>query len=260
MSTRSLLLLRAVGGVAVLALLFALEGLIPFFPDRKARLRHVALNLAIGGINLAAVALLLVWPIRWAAQWAQQSGFGLARWAGLSGAGAVAFGVVAFDAWMYGWHQANHRLGFLWRFHRMHHSERDMDVSTAVRFHPGEIAISSFLRAGVLVGLGMSYQMLVIYELVLLPIIQLHHSNVRLPRRLDRALRAVIVSPNMHRLHHSVIRREHDGNYASIFSFWDRLLGSYRWRADPQRLELGLKRLKDRSWLTLRGMLATPLR
>jgi sterol desaturase/sphingolipid hydroxylase (fatty acid hydroxylase superfamily) len=161
---------------------------------------------------------------------------------------------------MYWWHRANHELPFLWRFHRMHHSEPDLDVTTAMRFHTGEIAISSGLRCGVLVLLGMSWPMLLLYEVCMLPIIQFHHSNVRIPYGLDRALRAVIVSPNMHRVHHSVIHREHNGNYASIFSFWDRAFGSYRWRPDPEDLDIGLREWREPSWLTFWGMLKTPVR
>lgn len=260
MTAQLLLFARGVVGLGGLAVLLGLETWLPFFRGRERRIRHGAVNLVIAALNVAVVAVIFLRPLREAAHWATRSEFGLMQWFGLSGASAAVAGVVAFDLWMYAWHRANHRIHFLWRFHRMHHSETDLDVTTAVRFHTGEIGISSTLRCGVLALLGMSFPMLILYELALLPVIQFHHSNVRMPERLDRMLRTIIVSPNMHRVHHSVLRHEHDSNYGSIFSFWDRMFASYRWRRSLGGLKVGLRGFKEKRWLTLRGMLATPLR
>lgn len=262
MDTQQLTYLRMATTAVGLLALFALETARPFFRDRFARFRHGGRNLALGALNGMVVALLFAGPLSAAAGRARANRFGLMHWLDLPPGAALVVSIVLFDGWMYAWHRANHRVGLLWRFHRMHHTDRELDVTTALRFHTGEIAISSTLRAAVLVLLGMSFRWLIFYEIALLPVIQFHHSNVRIPYGLDRVMRGLLVSPGMHRLHHSVLRREHDGNYASIFSFWDRLFGSYRRRGQEgmRRLKIGLRRFPQPRWQTLWGMLRTPLR
>jgi sterol desaturase/sphingolipid hydroxylase (fatty acid hydroxylase superfamily) len=260
MDTEQLAFIRGAVAVGCMGLLFALEGWLPFFGGRTGRVRHGLRNAALGVLNAALVVLLFAGPLTRVSEWVASSRFGLLHWLSLPPAATLLGAIVLFDAWMYGWHRANHRIPLLWRFHRMHHSEKDLDVTSAVRFHPGEIMLSSGLRLGVLAALGMSLPLLIIYELALAPVIQFHHSNVRLPERLDRWLRAVIVTPHMHRIHHSVLRREHDGNYASIFSFWDRLFGSYRRRENLREMPMGLRRWEGGTWQTLWGMFKTPLR
>src|SRR5215813_5385924 len=120
----------------------------------------------------------------------------------------AAAAILLFDAWMYLWHRANHQLDFLWRFHRVHHSDPEMDVTTAIRFHAGEILISSALRLAVIPLLGITNRQLLVYEMLLLPVILFHHSNVLIPERLDAILRLVIVTPAIHRVHHSRLRAE----------------------------------------------------
>lgn len=260
MTTQQLFYLRGAVSAASLILLLSLETWLPFYPGRTQRVRHGVRNLFVAFLNVAVVAVAFSKPLARVSNWSEGHAFGLTHWLGLSDLGGLIVALVIFDAWMYGWHRANHRIPFLWRFHRMHHSETDLDATTAVRFHAGEIVISTALRLGVLALLGVGLRMVLIYEMVLAPVIQFHHSNVRIPSWADRALRAVIVSPNMHRVHHSELRREHDGNYASIFSFWDRLFGSYRRRENLLEMPIGLRAFRDKEWLTLWGMLKTPLR
>ena len=159
---------------------------------------------------------------------------------------------------MYLWHRANHRILFLWRFHRMHHSDPQMDVTTALRFHTGELVFSSLLRFAVVPLLGMNLWQLIFYEILLLPIIQFHHSNVNLPESWDRCLRTIIVTPNIHRVHHSRWQPETDSNYSSIFSFWDRVFGSFRLRKDSHTIQYGLYTYDAQEWQTTWGMLKTP--
>jgi rhodanese-related sulfurtransferase len=170
--------------------------------------------------------------------------------------GAVAF--ILFDLWMYLWHRANHTNPLLWRFHRMHHSELQLDATSAVRFHPGEIFLSGIARIVVVPLFGMTMAQLIVYESALFPIIVLHHSNVRLPRWLDHGLLALFVTPAMHRVHHSRWRPETDSNYGSVFPYWDRLFRSFRLRADAREVELGLDEFAEPRWQTMTGLLATP--
>jgi sterol desaturase/sphingolipid hydroxylase (fatty acid hydroxylase superfamily) len=260
MSVAQLDYVRSAVTLGSLALLLSLETWVPYFEGRTARTRHAARNLSLALFNAAVVILLFAGPLARVSEWSARRPFGLLNWLSLPPGVRFAGAIVFFDAWMYGWHRANHRVHFLWRFHRMHHSERDLDATTALRFHTGEIFMSTVLRLGVLALLGMSVSMLIVYEMALAPVIQFHHSNVRIPPRLDRALRTLIVSPNMHRVDHSEDRWEHDGNYASIFSFWDRLFNSYRRRKNPKELMIGLPQFRDLEWLGLLGMLKTPVR
>jgi sterol desaturase/sphingolipid hydroxylase (fatty acid hydroxylase superfamily) len=167
--------------------------------------------------------------------------------------------ILAFDLWMYLWHRANHRIPFLWRFHRMHHSDPEMDASTGLRFHPGEQLLSGMARLLVIPVLGVSITQLAVYEALLLPVILFHHSNVAIPDWMDRGLRALVVTPAMHRVHHSRWQPETDSNYGSVFPWWDRLLGSFRLREDARTIHLGLDEFDGPGWQSLGGMLRTPL-
>jgi sterol desaturase/sphingolipid hydroxylase (fatty acid hydroxylase superfamily) len=141
---------------------------------------------------------------------------------------------------MYWWHRMNHRVPFLWRFHRVHHADARMDVSTALRFHPGEIVLSAALRLVVTAAIGAELWQMALYEAIATPIVAFHHSNINLPRRVDDALRWLLVTPWMHWVHHSRLRAETNSNYASVLSVWDRIFGSYRLRPDPDAIEFGL--------------------
>jgi sterol desaturase/sphingolipid hydroxylase (fatty acid hydroxylase superfamily) len=167
--------------------------------------------------------------------------------------------ILLFDGWMYDWHVLNHKVPLLWRFHAVHHSDREMDASSALRFHTGEIVLSGCGRLIVLPVLGMTMPQLLLYELLLQPVILFHHSNERVPARLDAMLRWLIVTPWMHWVHHSRWQPETDSNYASVLSVWDRIFGTFRLRSQPRQINLGLDEDRsERQWRTLWGMLARP--
>jgi sterol desaturase/sphingolipid hydroxylase (fatty acid hydroxylase superfamily) len=252
--------LRAQSWVAVgtLLVLWLLETWVPFLIDRPGRLRHAARNLVMGGLNLLVIGFGFSAVTAAVATWAAQAQFGfLNLWSGPLWI-ETPLALLLFDGWMYGWHRANHAVPFLWRFHRMHHSDPDLDVTTALRFHAGEIVVSSVLRLAVIPLLGLRLWQVILYETLLLPVIAFHHSNVALPERWDRRLRALIVSPNMHRVHHSDWQPETDSNFASIFSWWDRLAGTFRLRDDVRALHYGLREFRKPDWQSLGGLLKTP--
>jgi len=223
-----------------LVILLALEQGIPAMPGRRGVWRHGAWNLGLGTINAVALGLLAAPLLRWATMWAEAWGIGLARVLPLPEAAAIGLALVAFDGWMYLWHRANHVVPLLWRFHRLHHSDAAMDATTTVRFHPGELAISTLLRLAVLPVLGLRIEQLLVYEVVLFPVILFHHSNVRFPEKIDRVVRTILVTPAMHRVHHSRRQIETDSNYGSVLSIWDRLGHSFRLRKDGSAIEFGL--------------------
>jgi sterol desaturase/sphingolipid hydroxylase (fatty acid hydroxylase superfamily) len=166
--------------------------------------------------------------------------------------------IILYDVWMYIWHRANHEIGFLWRFHRMHHSDPEMNVTTALRFHTGELFLSSFLRLIIFTLLGMNTGILLIYESMMMPVIYFHHSNIRISHNVDRILRAIIMTPWLHWVHHSNVQKETDTNYGTIFTWWDRIAKTFYLREDPENIELGLVDFKVSTFQTLWGMLKTP--
>ncbi len=242
-----------------LAVLWSLEGLVPMFEGREHRGRHDLANLALGVFNALVVSLLFAAATLAVTTWAFESGVGLLHLIDLPTEVTLVAAIVLFDAWQYLWHRLNHRIPLLWRFHAVHHSDADLDASAALRFHTGEILLSSLARLAVLPVLGLTIGHVLVYETILLPIILFHHSNVRVPERMDRWLRMVIVTPWMHWVHHSDWQPETDSNYSSIFSFWDRIFGSFRLRRNPREIRLGLG-LHDREWRTVGGMMLLPLR
>jgi sterol desaturase/sphingolipid hydroxylase (fatty acid hydroxylase superfamily) len=244
--------------VCGLILLLALGSWLPAVFDRRRRLRHAARNLTLGLLNAVALATLAAPFIARVAAWAEESRFGLLRLLNMPAVIAAAAAILLFDAWMYLWHRANHELDFLWRFHRVHHSDPEMDATTATRFHTGEILISSALRLAVIPLLGITIHQLLVYEMLLLPVILFHHSNIRFPERLDAHLRLVIVTPAVHRVHHSRLRMETDSNYSSIFSFWDRMARTFRLRRDGRPVNFGLDEFDGEEWQRLSGLMVMP--
>lgn len=244
----------------ILLVLWLLEACVPLFVGRPHRLRHTFRNLLIAGINLVVIGAVFSTATAGVSVWAEQAHFGLLHQISASSWIELLIALVLFDGWQYVWHRANHFVPFLWRFHRMHHSDPAMDVTTAVRFHVGEMLFSSALRLAVIPLLGMQLWQVVLYEIILVPIIAFHHSNVALPEKWDRLLRAIIVSPNMHRVHHSDWQPETDSNFSSVFSFWDRLGRSFRLREDIRTLQYGLREFDGEEWQTVSGLLRTPFR
>lgn len=245
-------------GLIALVALFAAEGFLPAYAGREQRLRHGAENLALAAMSAAVAAMaapLLVLSVEYAAA----HDLGLCHALGLGWPACAALTFVLFDLWMYAWHRANHQMPFLWRFHRVHHTDPAMDSTTALRFHPGEILLSTLANCLVLMALGMSLGMLVLYKTLMVLVILFHHSNLDVPARLDAALRRLIVPPSMHRVHHSAVRAETDSNYGTVFSLWDRLFRSFRLRDDPEAIRFGIGAYDEAAWQRPLRLLRLPL-
>lgn len=251
-----------------LVLLFLLETTHPFFEffknNGKERIRHSLANLSLGVINAIINALVFVALWLWAATYADQHNFGLLNWLESSFAfpewGRIIVAILLFDFWMYLWHRANHRIPFLWRFHRVHHSDPNMDVTTATRFHFGEIIFSSLLRIPIILLLGLHLWELLIYGVLVALVVQFHHANIGLPEWLDKFLRAFIVTPHVHKVHHSRWQPETDSNYGTIFSFWDRLMKTFRLHNPLKTLKLGLDEFDSEEDQKIKGMISMPFR
>lgn len=259
---------RTLAALVLLAVLLSWETAYPFFEFFRAapreRGRHAVRNLVLGGVNAGVVAVVFVglWGI--VALWAEQHRFGLLHWGeALLGARPWihAFGaVILLDGWTYTWHRINHVIPFFWRFHQIHHNDAMMDVTTANRFHTGEIVLSSLLRVPVIALLGVRLWELAIYETLMFAVVQFHHANIGLPGWLDRALRVVIVTPAMHKVHHSRWRPETDSNFSAFLSVWDRIARTFRLRSDPATLRLGLDGWDGADDQAFSGMLRGPFK
>ncbi|MCS7012548.1 MAG: sterol desaturase family protein [Chloroherpetonaceae bacterium] len=229
----TLLIVTVVSG----SLLWLLEGIFPFFRHPTSRISHALPNLGVAALNTALSAFLMTGTL-WGLLHIQPYWRGVRVWQDTEWITVLL--VICYDFWMYCWHWLNHRLPFLWHFHRFHHSDAEMDITTGIRFHPAEITLSEFARFPFLALLGFTATDLLLYNLLSLPIILLHHSNLALPDWLDRQLALIIPSPNMHRQHHCVEKVEADTNYGSLLSLWDRLFGSLRYPDCPRALRLGV--------------------
>lgn len=253
--------------IAGLVLFTAWESFRPFFDffrqSPRERAGHLIRNLILGALNSLAIAGLFVALWVWASNVAREADIGLLNWlsstVGFPAWAHLIGAVLLFDMWTYVWHRMNHRIPFLWRFHRVHHADTRMDVSTASRFHIGEIVLSSVLRIPLIILIGAHVWELLIYETMMFAVVQFHHANVGLPPAVDKVLRMVIVTPAMHKVHHSRLRPETDSNYSAFFSFWDRIARTFRLREDPHTIDFGLDTFDDPQHATVGGMLKMPL-
>jgi sterol desaturase/sphingolipid hydroxylase (fatty acid hydroxylase superfamily) len=249
--------IKLVVPVVLLALFWGWETWRPFFGHREDRGRHAVHNLAIAVFNTVILGLVFGYVTALVAGWAEENQYGLLHALGLGGPPRFVLALVLLDGWMYVWHRANHSIPLLWRFHRMHHSDRHMDVTTATRFHLGEHVGSAVLRLGLIPLLGFQVWNLVVYDTLVIAITQFHHADISIGRW-DRWLRWVIVTPNMHKVHHSDWQPETDSNYSTVLSLWDRLFRSLRMRFDPKTLVFGLGEFAGPRWQSWWGMMKTP--
>ncbi len=208
---------------AIFALLFVLERFSPLRESTRSLIARLVVNLAISALMFIAAIALVQPAARWALRWSAEKSFGLVHLVALPGWMEFAVSFLLMDLGFYYWHLANHRLPFLWRFHNVHHIDPDLDVSTAFRFHFGEVALSSAFNLLEVSLLGMSASAFAVYQLAFQAEVLFHHSNLRLPIRFERLLSKVIVTPRMHGIHHSQVQRENNSNFGTVFTWWDRL-------------------------------------
>ena len=240
--------------------LVAFELLRPLRPETEPKARRIGRNVAIAVLAFGVVALLqtpalhALWP------WMEARRLGLLHHVQWPRAVEVVVAVVLLDYTLWHWHWLNHRVPFLWRFHLVHHADRDLDASTALRFHFGEMALSVPWRVLQVVVIGADAGSLGLWQALLLPSILFHHSNVRLPAALERVLVRVIVTPRMHGIHHSTWRNETNSNWSSLLSAWDYLHGTVLLGVPQREIAIGVPAYQRPGELTLGRMLALPFR
>jgi sterol desaturase/sphingolipid hydroxylase (fatty acid hydroxylase superfamily) len=230
----------------------------PLRPSVETPLRRTARNLAIAAFGAAAVHLTEAPVVSRVAALAERRRWGVLRHLRLPQSAEMILAVLLMDYTLYLWHILTHRVPFLWRFHAVHHIDLDLDASTAMRFHFGELALSTPWRAAQIIGIGVSPRALSVWQTGLLMSILFHHSNVRLPLRLERRLARVVMTPRLHGIHHSAVRAERDSNWSSGLALWD--LAHRTWRLDvPQNaITIGVHGFDDPDEVTLPKMLLLP--
>jgi sterol desaturase/sphingolipid hydroxylase (fatty acid hydroxylase superfamily) len=216
--------------VALFAAFAGLEALVPRRARSLTRQRRWSTNLALTVLNSAALrglAVLLPLLAIGAALDAQAQGWGLLNQVGWPVWLEVMLAILILDLCIWAQHLVTHKVPLFWRFHRVHHADRDMDVTTGFRFHPVEIVASMGLKIALVYALGPSAFAVLVFEVLLSGTALFNHANLALPQWLDRVLRLVLVTPDMHRVHHSVRREEHDSNYGFCLSVWDRIFRTH---------------------------------
>jgi sterol desaturase/sphingolipid hydroxylase (fatty acid hydroxylase superfamily) len=255
-SLQALLAWKSLAVGAWLAALFLAERLVPAAPWpggspwSAATWRRVLRNALLWAINIG-LSPLVVLPLT-AAAVAAAPHWRPGWWQGWPG---LAADLLLLDFLIYWWHRANHEIAFLWRFHRVHHLDRFLDTTSSVRFHFGEVLLSALARAGAVFALDVPFSSVLAFEGLLLIAAIFHHSNLRLPAAVERALARVVVTPSIHWVHHRRVRRDTDSNYATIFSVWDRPFGTRSATARLPDMEIGVEGQEEAG---VAGLIARP--
>lgn len=244
--------------VGAFGLLWLLERRRPLRQSVEPGLAHDARNLAVAGAGALALQLFENPVIAPLTSLVERRGWGLLRRVRLPEWVEVALGVVLMDYTLYLWHVLTHRVPFLWRFHVAHHVDLDLDASTALRFHFGELAISVVWRAGQVALLGITPLTFSVWQTCLLLSILFHHSNVRLPLELERRLNRLLVTPRMHGIHHSIVEEETNSNWSSGLTVWDWLHGTLRLNVSQDEIVIGVPAYRNASEVGLEEVLALP--
>jgi sterol desaturase/sphingolipid hydroxylase (fatty acid hydroxylase superfamily) len=244
-----------VGGTMLLA-----ERIAPLRRTVESKLRHILRNLSTGGISLALMSLVQMPLLQPVAAWIVRDRIGLLqlvqwpRWA------ETLAGIVLLDYTLWWWHWASHRVPFFWRFHLVHHIDRDLDTSTALRFHFGELALSIPVRAAQMILIGVDPRTLWLWQTILFASILFHHANVRLPLRVERLLVRLIVTPRMHGIHHSDHLDETNTNWSSLLSWWDYLHGTILLSVPQAEITIGVPAYSAPSGVTIGKILLLPFK
>jgi len=252
--------LRLGAFLGILAAMMIWEVLAPRRARWAGRGERWTVNLGIAVVN--ALMLRFLFPIAAAgtAVWAETRGIGLFNAVALPGPVAVVAAILVLDVAIYAQHVVFHKVPILWRLHRMHHADVDFDTTTGVRFHPIEIALSMLYKMALVLALGAPVVAVVAFEILLNATSMFNHGNVRLPAGIDRILRLAIVTPDMHRVHHSIHRDETDSNFGFNLSVWDRLFATYRPqpRDGHEGMTIGLPIFRDPADRRLDRLLMQP--
>lgn len=259
MPVEKAILIRTLAMWGGFSILLAFELLVPYRSDTVSKSRRWVTNITLTIFNGLVLNLIFGAAILAATTYVTGNHTGLLYLVDLSPPVRIIIVVAFMDFILYVWHLLNHEMPVLWRLHRVHHSDLNMDVSTATRFHIGELTISAIIKIGLIFLLGIRFAELIVFETLLVMMAQFQHSVIRVPQWFEQFYWMLFVPPSMHRIHHSVVIRERDTNYGTIFSIWDRILGTLKEKVDQERIKIGLGAYRDLADLRLRNLLIMPL-
>ena len=234
-----LVLKGAAVGIALIAVTIA-QVIAPYRGRRQDMIANWKVNMPLAVLNAAITSFVCGGCACLVARFAEGRGFGLGNILAVSLPWRIGASVVILDLTAYLWHRANHRLLFLWRFHAVHHSDQIFEVSTALRFHPGEILISLVIRLSVVALFGIPVFGILVFEMVYAFFNLVEHGNIRVHRAIAQWVELVFITPAIHRKHHSKKREDLDSNYGTIFSFWDRILSTHHPSSSSEAIAVGL--------------------
>jgi sterol desaturase/sphingolipid hydroxylase (fatty acid hydroxylase superfamily) len=245
---------------ATYASLSVAELLFPLRRRVERRMRHIVRNFTMGGVSLAVMTILQTPILVPAARLIEERQIGLIHWLEIPRPWSIVIAILLLDYMLWIWHWANHRVPFLWRFHLAHHVDRDLDASTAFRFHFAELTLSIPVRILQIALTGAEPLAVAIWQVILFASILFHHSNVRLPRGIESILVRLIVTPRMHGIHHSAREDETNSNWSSILTIWDFLHRTFRFDVSDERIVIGVPAYQNPRDVTIGQSLALPFR
>ena len=208
-------------------LFVAIESLFPKRSWDGLRLKRFTFHIGVAAFNTFLIRIFAYVPMLLWLVYVEEEGWGISRWLGLHGWTEIIVSIIVLDLFDYFWHRANHQVNFLWRFHKGHHADTHMDVSTALRFHPGELVISFIVKASWVVIWGPTVIAWFLFEVLVSLSAQFHHSNIDFPDKVEKYLSFFIVTPRYHAAHHAIDRAYGNANFSTILSIWDKLFFSY---------------------------------
>ncbi|SEW38002.1 Sterol desaturase/sphingolipid hydroxylase, fatty acid hydroxylase superfamily [Chitinophaga sp. YR573] len=245
--------------IVLLILMYSIENLFPYL-NRPANIkRHYRRNFTVSLISFimnAGLGILVVMILEWTAK----NNWGLLNHVNIPATAKVILGILLFDFGSYLTHNLQHKVPFLWRFHRIHHSDLHLNVSSSLRFHPIDAIVALFIYQGLAVAvLGISMTTFVIYGTIALPLLIMQHSNVKLPDWFERIARLVIATPGWHKIHHSAHRQLTDSHYGDVFTFWDRIFGTWG-HTQPHEITYGLDEFKEDHQQKVSHLMVSPFK
>jgi sterol desaturase/sphingolipid hydroxylase (fatty acid hydroxylase superfamily) len=252
---RSLLLPLATSGFA---LLFVMERRRPLRRRVSSTPERLRKNLELGAITGAAIQMVALPAIAATARLAERRRLGLLQRIHLPEGMRIALAVILLDYTYYWWHWMLHHLPFLWRFHLVHHTDLDLDLTTALRFHLGEWILSLPFRMLQTIAIGAPERSVRAFESAMFMAIMFHHSNLRLPLQADRWLRHLLVTPRMHGIHHSIVERQTNSNFGTLFTAWDHMHGTITLGVPQEEITIGVPAYRSERELSFVALMALP--
>lgn len=243
----------------IVAGLYLLEEIFVLREQHQDKPERTIINTVVAATGFTVVRLALLPAMVFAGDWADRKRFGIVQWLGLPRPAQYILGTLLLDHSNYLWHVLTHRLPLLYRLHRVHHTDLDMDVTTGFRFHLGEQVFSIIFRGGMIALIGAPSKLVLGYEAVFEGCTAFHHSNLRLPDRVERLLANFMITPRAHGIHHSIVEEEFNSNFGVVFPFWDLLHGTRKMDIPQEAITIGLPAWRDPAELTIPGLLRMPV-